>query len=211
MGSTYLLFGVEIIKRLVSGEDINTPTKIFPHVTLCDFETRQMSNFQPHTVECALPINLFNEKIFILIWFWLVMLTWVNMFSLLFWISSLFLITRKSYMKKYLGISERMRRSKLDKQHLRCFVEYYLRQDGVFAIKMLSRNTNDVIVSEIVTKLWDHFILHHQNRREFHCEHPINIESELVAPKQRPDYLPNNGIQQDNRHTSPTTPGNIFP
>jgi len=177
--------------------------KIFPRVTMCDFTIRQMANFQDFTIECTLPINLFNEKMFIIIWFMLMLLTLWNTISLIAWIGSMFLLSRRNYVRKYLYISEKMRRSRMDMKHMRCFIDEYLRQDGVFTIRMLAKNTNDVVISEIVCKLWDHFILHHMGRREFHKNHPTdraNMDLEIETDHHKEDYV-----------TSPTTPGNIFP
>ena len=214
LGMHYLFYGLHVFQVVIAGKSVSHLSKLFPRVTMCDFTIRQMSNFHKYTVECALPINLFNEKIFILMWFWLVMLTILNIFSIIFWISSAFLINRTSYVKKYLIISEKMRRIPLDRRHLPCFAEHYLRQDGVFTIRMLSKNTNDVIVSEVVCKLWDNFILHHGQRAEFHRAHPLDIDLEMAESRPQNgrlhSRLPKEGGTATET-TTPVTPGNIFP
>jgi len=61
----------------------------FPRVTLCDFQILQLDNVQKYTVQCVLPINLFNEKIFLLIWFWLVFVAVATFVNLLHWTAKL--------------------------------------------------------------------------------------------------------------------------
>jgi hypothetical protein len=61
MGSEYSVYGFEVVNSLYEGEDW-TYSPRFPRVTLCDFEIRQMTNLQRWTVQCVLPVNLFNEK-----------------------------------------------------------------------------------------------------------------------------------------------------
>lgn len=212
--------GVKLINDLSSGIDVHSGSRIFPRVTMCDFDIRQMSNEHKYTIECALPINLFNEKIFIFLWFWLVAMTLLNFLSLIAWISALFAMNRTSYVKKYLCISERMRRTRLDKKHLKCFTELYLRQDGVFAIRILSKNTNDVVVAEIVCKLWDHFILHHGKNKEFHRDHTpedtFDFEEDIGngyrgRSYNRPNQLDVGDGDGNKAKSNATTPGNIFP
>ena len=37
------------------------------------------------------------------------------------------------------------------------FAETYLRQDGVFVLKLVSKNSTDLVVADIVGALWDNY------------------------------------------------------
>ena len=52
-----------------------------------------------------------------------------------------------------------------DKRLCRRFVNVYLRPDGVFMIRLLSKNTNSIIVSELVAALWDNYKKKHVGLR----------------------------------------------
>jgi hypothetical protein len=58
------LYGLEIIQNIMQGKDASDSV-YFPRVTMCDFKVRDVAQVHTYTVQCVLPINLFNEKVFI--------------------------------------------------------------------------------------------------------------------------------------------------
>ena len=59
IGSSYGLYGFEVIDKLSKGEGISQSHR-FPRVTLCDIDIRHLGTVNRYTVQCALPANLFN-------------------------------------------------------------------------------------------------------------------------------------------------------
>ncbi|KAL8584973.1 hypothetical protein ACOMHN_043609 [Nucella lapillus] len=121
---------------------------------LYGFEIRQMQNIQNWTVQCVLPINLFNEKIFIFIWFWLVLVAFFTCLNLMAWFYRvLFKRNRATYIKKYLKINNELHTG-FDKKLCAKFAEQYLRDDGVFVMRVISKNSTDLVVTDLVDKMW---------------------------------------------------------
>jgi len=54
---------------------------------MCDLKVRRLGAVHDYNVQCVLPINLFNEMIFLFVWFWLVLVGLVTTASLLMWIT----------------------------------------------------------------------------------------------------------------------------
>ena len=156
LGGDYILYGFHVLEAFLKGEDWSTSDR-FPRVTLCDFEIRQLQNVQKWTVQCVLPINLFNEKIFLFIWFWLILIAALSAFNLLLHIVAvLFPQQRMQYLKKYLH-THRLLKTGGDKKLAKLFVDRYLRQDGVFLLRMISHNASDVVASDLIYELWHRY------------------------------------------------------
>ncbi|KAL4217041.1 hypothetical protein ACF0H5_023497 [Mactra antiquata] len=146
-------YGFEIISYFNEhGEWKETPR--FPRVTLCDFKIRQLENVQSFTVQCVLPINLFNEKIFALLWFWMFtisILTFYNLASWLFYL--LFRHNKELFVRKYLRACNEIQ-SAYDKKLSKRFALHYLREDGCFLLRMVGKNSTDIILSDLIQLLW---------------------------------------------------------
>ena len=64
---------------------------------------------QTYTVLCVLPMNIFNERIFLFLWFWLIFVAIVTFISLLLWISRIMCRTNRLVLvKKYLKMHSRL-------------------------------------------------------------------------------------------------------
>lgn len=165
LGTSYNVYGIEVISSLINGEDW-TYSPRFPRVTLCDFEIRQMTNLQRWTVQCVLPINLFNEKIFIFFWFWCTLLAALSAFSLLVNIyATVFPQHRRSYLRKYLRLNDMYSKTPYDRKIFKKFVEQYLKHDGVYVLRSVSANANDVIAAELIKILFTEYKKKHQGKK----------------------------------------------
>ena len=69
---------------------------------------------------------------------------------------------RRRYVRQNLKIMARLRDngapgSERDRRLSRRFTETYLRQDGVFVLKLVAKNSTDLVVADIVAALWDNY------------------------------------------------------
>ena len=130
----------------------------FPRVTMCDFKVRRLGAVHDYNVQCVLPINLFNEKIFMFVWFWLLFVGVLSVGSLAMWIVRFtFLPGQRRYVKRHLEFVDRLKMDADRKLKANQFVRRYLGQDGVFVLRLLAHNTSTVTATEFVTALWDNY------------------------------------------------------
>ena len=102
-------------------------------------------------------MNVFNEKIFTMIWFWLLFLTVTNCKSvLLTLLRSNFPQFNYGYVANYLDMyskRERFKRHTLVKR----FIFDYLSADGILILRLISENISDLLTSEVINELWNEY------------------------------------------------------
>ena len=182
IGDGYMFYGVHALKDIITKKYHNS--KLFPRVTLCDVNIRQFSNIQMFTIQCALPINLFNEKVYLVIWFWLCLVSVINVLSVLSYIWNAFVPNRRAYverhLKQYLHTTYRGTYIPLDLLHK--FVCNYLRQDGTLVLHMIEANTNNVIVAEVIGSLWELYKRQRKHRRHREAREEMAQKALLDQP-----------------------------
>ena len=155
LGIDYHVYGVQVIARLLQGNHDSPIIERFPRVTLCNFQIRHQGRLHEYVVQCALTINLFNEKVFIIIWFWYVILAIFTLISCIQWIfRALYWKGQIHYVKRNLRAFAVTHRSKAN---LAKFVQYYLRRDGLFLVRMIALNIGEMVAAETLVGLWENY------------------------------------------------------
>lgn len=79
----FLSFGLEVIRFVTYDGDyedrLDPMVRVFPRVAKCHFHKFGSSgNVETHDAVCVLPLNIVNEKIYVFLWFWFVILAVVS-------------------------------------------------------------------------------------------------------------------------------------
>jgi len=157
-GFQYHSYGIEFLTKFIRGDDYSRIDLAFPRVTFCDFKIRNLGdNIHQHSVQCALPINLFNEKFFICLWFWLIALAVLTVWNFMRWLLIFPQRYRKISISKYLKTQKQLSDNEKDDMLLDAFVNEYCHLDGSFIFSLIRRNTNFITTSEIICALWMKF------------------------------------------------------
>jgi len=147
-------YGFELIYDLSTGHEWYASGR-FPRVTFCDFEMRVLGNVQRHTLQCVLMINMFNEKIYIFLWWWCFFVANLTIFSFCNWIVQMsFASKRIGLIKRYLNMNKLMK-GKLEHGDVADFTTKKLQKDGVFMIRILSEAGGATVAYDVVAALWN--------------------------------------------------------
>lgn len=117
-----------------------------------------MGHIQQHSVQCVLIINMFNEKIFIFLWFWFHILFIESALSLIFWAIVLLIpYFRKEFIIRHLELADTAFDSQERSVDVDHFVKRYLRCDGVFVTRIIRLHCGVIMATDIISLLWKSF------------------------------------------------------
>lgn len=170
----FTLWGWTLFQRKVFNVDLTGVSDVteeerefyfFPRETLCDFKVRQMQNVHSYTVQCVLPINMWTEKVFLVLWYWLVVLILVNLYNYQYSFRKLLLpSSRWAFVKKHLTIAGV--KVKLEQKAVGRFICGFLSPDSVLDLRTLESTAGNHFVCEVVLRLFYDYKQFEANQRK---------------------------------------------
>jgi len=148
LGGAFLDYGTEVISFANMNQENRTDpmVAIFPRVTKCTFHKFGPSgSIQKHDALCVLALNILNEKIYIFLWFWFIILAVLSGMALVYSAAVVLLpSTREAILKR------RFRFGSADA------VETIIRKTQVgdfLVLHLLGQNMNILVFGEILDEL----------------------------------------------------------
>lgn len=158
----HAFYGYEILSNILQGQadlGYRSDSKVFPRITICDVTTTEVGAHHTYTVQCVLSFNLFNERIYAFLWFWIFcVLIPFQLIDLLGWLKRIVLGSwhRHQWVKARVSVFNEIRTPR-DKFLLKLFTELYLGQDGVFVLRLVETNSNAVVIADAFNQMWLQF------------------------------------------------------
>lgn len=122
---------------------VDPMTYIFPRMTKCTYyDFGSSGDVQKHDALCLLPLNIINEKIYIALWFWFIVLALLTLIVIVGRLCAIF-----SERVRCMGLVSRCRLSRKNDIHLIC---HYCDVGDWFLFYMVAENLDPLIMREIV-------------------------------------------------------------
>jgi len=144
----FLMFGIDVLKFMESDQEdrVDPMIYIFPRMTKCTFYKYGVSGeVERHDAVCILPLNVVNEKIYIFLWFWFLILGILTLGCVLYRV----VIIMSPRMRVYLL---RMRFRLIRSDDIRTIVRYSKMGDW-FLFYMLGENVDSMIFRDVMHEL----------------------------------------------------------
>ncbi|XP_068912043.1 innexin shaking-B isoform X3 [Tenebrio molitor] len=144
----FLMFGFDVIAFINSDQEdrIDPMIEIFPRMTKCTFYKFGVSgDMEKHDAMCILPLNVVNEKIYIFLWFWFIILSILTFFTVIYRVVIIFSPRMRVYLLRM-----RYRLVRTDA------IDLIVRRSKMgdwFLFYMLGENVDSVIFRDVLQEL----------------------------------------------------------
>ena len=150
LGGVFLTYGTDVLKWSESEPEDRTDPMIdvFPRVTKCTFHKYGPSGtIERHDAMCVLALNIINEKIYVALWFWFIVLAVLTSLYLLYVLAVISVPAMRKVLLE--------RNAKHDFKGRIDPIMKKAQMGDWFILFLLSKNMDSVLFKDFVTKLGD--------------------------------------------------------
>jgi len=152
LGGEFTTYGKDVIAMTeLEPEDRTDPmAKVFPKVTKCTFHKFGPSGtVQTYDGLCVLPLNIVNEKIYVFLWFWFIILSVISGIALLYRIAVVMGSQARVYLLRAQARLATRREVEIVAQ--KCQIGDW------FVLLLLGKNIDPLVYKELITDLAQKF------------------------------------------------------
>jgi hypothetical protein len=150
LGGVFLAYGTDVLYwNEAEPEDRTDPMiRVFPRVTKCQFHKYGPSGtIQRHDIMCVLALNIINEKIYVMLWFWYIILAVLTSLYLLYVLAVISVPSMRRVMVE--------RNAKHDIKDRMDVLLKKAQMGDWFIIFLLSKNLDSILFRDFICKLSD--------------------------------------------------------
>ena len=147
-------YGIVVLCNLIAGKDWMI-TLTFPRVAYCYVKLKFLgANENAITTQCALPVNMLNERIYLFLWWWILFSAFFTFCSLGSWLVRLLMCdSTPNYMERQLAL----RVEDIDLDEVRLFATKFVCRDGEFLLRMVGINAGEMLACDVIHVLWERY------------------------------------------------------
>ncbi|KAH7728729.1 Protein INX-3 [Aphelenchoides avenae] len=148
-------------------------TGLFPRTSFCVFETHSLGSVQKRTAQCALMINMLNEKVFVLVYVWLALLVVPTVLNLVY--SAMIVLVsflRLWFVRRYIEPMGNLRYSSVSRfghyekdLRVKTFAFQVLGMDGFLLLRFVQAHAGHLVASEVARGLFKQWEEEHSQSR----------------------------------------------
>lgn len=194
----FLRFGLHVIMFLDTSDDedrIDPLSYIFPRMTKCTFYKYGVSGeVERHDAVCILPLNVVNEKIYVFLWFWFILLTLLTALTIVYRV----LIIFSPRMRVYLL---RMRFRLVKRESVEIIVRLSKMGDW-FLLYVLGENIDMFIYRDVIHELAQKL----STTSNGHNPSTMGSSKQLISPSPPVKVRRFGGKGKQQHHPAPSAP-----
>uniref|UniRef100_A0A914V4P9 Innexin n=1 Tax=Plectus sambesii TaxID=2011161 RepID=A0A914V4P9_9BILA len=174
LGNNDLFWGFQLISNLSQGRDWQS-SSLFPRVILCDFQVREMGNIRQHTVQCVISMNLLNEKVYLVLWCWFLLVAFCTAINLLIFTGNFFIPScRRHLVLDYLA----RERSDYSKEELERFVDGHIGPNGVLLLTFVGNHAGARVIRDLIARLFTVYTIGQLSTSKNFQRHELSFRGE---------------------------------